>query len=416
MTCLAVLPALARAQAIAVTNVRILPVSGPPIERGTLVIDGERLAAVGAGVTPPAGATVIDGTGLTAAPGFFDAYNSLGVIEVAQVPATNDSEETSDPIAPQLRVIDAYFLDSALLPVVRAAGTLVTLSAPGPGNPIAGQSALMRTAGTTVAEAAVRPIAAVHLNFGDAPKRAYGGRGRAPMTRMGVQALIRQAWQQAAEYRARRAADAKTPRDTRLEPLAAALDRAIKVVARAHRRGDIEAALDLAEEFKLDLILLGGADAPLLTARLVKQKVPVIYGPIDLQPAEGETANMDYATPALLQRAGVTIAFQSNDPTLARHLVPNIGLAVAYGLPPEEALRALTINPARMFGVAETLGTLDAGKEATFFLSRGDPLQATSRVRMVFVRGRSYEPRSYQTALCEQYIAPRGKDIACLPK
>jgi imidazolonepropionase-like amidohydrolase len=125
---------------------------------------------------------------------------------------------------------------------------------------------------------------------------------------------------------------------------------------------------------------------------------------------------MDYATPALLQRAGVTIAFQSNDPTLARHFVPNIGLAVAYGLSPDEALRALTINPARMFGVDDRLGSLETGKEATFFLSHGDPLQATSRVHTVFVRGRAYEPRSYQTALCEQYVAPRNKDIPCLPK
>ncbi len=120
---LTVAPTVATAQVVAVTNVRILPVSAPPIERGTIVFDGERLTAVGPGVEPPAGARVIDGTGLTAVPGFFDAHNSLGLIEVAQVPASNDSEEPSDPIAPQLRAVDAYFLDSELLPVVRAAGT-----------------------------------------------------------------------------------------------------------------------------------------------------------------------------------------------------------------------------------------------------------------------------------------------------
>ncbi len=260
----------------------------------------------------------------------------------------------------------------------------------------------MRTAGGTVDDAAVLQTAALHLNYGEAPIRWYGARGRAPMTRMGVAAMIRQAWVQAAEYRTRRAADPRAAPDPRLEPLALALDRKIKVIARAHRRGDIENALALADEFKLDMILLGGADAPFVAERLVRQNVPVIFGPIDLQPDSPETANMSYATPALLQRAGVKLAFQANDPTLARHLVPNIGLAVAYGLTPDDALRALTINPAQIFGVSDRLGTLEVGKEATFFLSRGDPLQVLSRVQIVFVRGRAYEPRSYQTALCEQ--------------
>ena len=201
-------PTAAWSQTTAVVNVRVLPIAGPAIERGTIVFEGERIIAVGAAVHPPAGAEIVDGTGLTAVPGFFDAHTSLGLVEIAQVPASNDSEELVDPITPHLRAMDAYFLESDLLPVVRAAGTLVILSAPGPGNLIAGQSALMRTAGGSVEEAAVLPVAALHMNFGEPPKRAYGERGRTPQSRMGAVALLRQTLQQAREYRARRSADA----------------------------------------------------------------------------------------------------------------------------------------------------------------------------------------------------------------
>jgi imidazolonepropionase-like amidohydrolase len=400
---------------LAIRNVEILTVSGARISHGTIILKGERIAAMGISVAVPSGAEVVDGSGLTACPGFFDAFSGLGLTEIANVPASNDSQETADPITPQLRASDSYFLDSELLPVVRAAGILAVLSAPGPGAVIAGQAALMRTAGGTVEEAGLQEVAGLLVNLGEPPKRAFGERGKAPQTRMGIAALLRQTLMQGREYAAKRAADAKVPVDARLEPVAGALAGRVRVLVRAHRRDDILTALRLADEFGLKLVLVGGSDAPRLAGELAKRAVPVILW-IDQQPDTPETAGASYDAAAVLQRAGVRVAFGSNETTLSRQLVANVGLAVAYGLPYDEALKALTLSAAQIFGVDDRLGSLEVGKEATLFLSRGDPLQVTSRVVSVFVRGARYEPQSYQTALCEQYIAPKKGAISCLPK
>ena len=390
-------------ETVAIRDLRVLPVTAPPIERGVLLVRGERIAGVGADVTIPPDARVVDGSGLTAVPGFFDAYTGIGLIEVAGVPASNDSQEPGG-VTPQLRAADAYYLDSELVPLVRNAGTLVVLSVPGDRNVVAGQSALMRTAGTTVEEAAVKEVAAVHANLGEASK------GGAFRTRMGAAAALRQILEQARRHAAR----ADAPANPRLDPLARVLRGELPLVVRAHRRDDILAALRLAEEFGFDLILAGGADAPLVSAELAARGVPVLVQP-DLQPSTMETAGVRYDNAAYLSRAGVRLAFQSNETTLSRQLVPNIGLPVAYGLPYEEALRALTLYPAQIFGVDDVLGSLEVGKEATFFLSRGDPLQVRSPVVSIDVKGRHYEPRSYQTDLCETFIAPVQEGIPCLP-
>ena len=388
---------------VAIRDLRILPVTAPPIERGVLLIRGERIAGVGADVTIPPGAQIIDGAGLTAAPGFFDTYTGIGLIEVAGVAASNDSQEPGG-VTPQLRAVDSYFLDSELIPLVRNAGTLIVLSVPGDRNVVAGQSALMRAAGTTVEAAAVKEVAAVHANLGEASK---GGGFR---TRMGAAAALRQILQQAR----RQAVRGDGAVNHRLDPLVRVLRGELPLVVRAHRRDDILAALRLAEEFGFNLILAGGADAPLVSAELATRGVPVLVQP-DLQPSTIETAGVRYDNAAHLARAGVRLAFQSNETTLSRQLIPNIGLTVAYGLPYEEALKALTLYPAQIFGVDDMLGSLEVGKEATFFLSRGDPLQVRTPVVSVYVKGRHYEPRSYQTRLCETFIAPVQESIPCQP-
>lgn len=388
---------------VAIRNLRILPVTSPPIEQGVLLIRGDRIAAAGRDVAIPAGARIIDGAGLTAAPGFFDSYTGLGLIEVAGVPASNDSQEPGG-VTPQLRAVDAYFLDSELLPLVRNAGTLIVLSVPGDRNVVAGQSALMRTTGATVEAAAVKEVAALHANLGEA-SRTTGFR-----TRMGAVAALRQILMQAR----RRAAASDQPPDPRLDPVVSALRGELPMVIRAHRRDDILVALRLSDEFGFDLVIAGGADAPLVASELAERDVPVLVQP-DLQPATLETAGVRYDNAALLSRAGVRVAFQSNETTLSRQLVPNIGLAVAYGLPHDEALKALTLYPARIFGVDDILGSLDAGKEATFFLSRGDPLQVLTPIVSIFVKGREMAPRSYQTDLCQEFIASAQESIPCLP-
>jgi imidazolonepropionase-like amidohydrolase len=404
------------AQPIAIRNVRILTVAGPPIDRGTIVVEGATIAAVGVTVPVPAGARIIDGTGLTACPGFFDAFNALGLIEITDVPAANDWEDTVDPITPQLRAVDAFNPASALLPVAAAAGVLISVAGPGPGNVVAGQSVLVRTLGAGLDDMVIQRTAALHVNLGEGPIQTYGSRGRAPMTRMGVAALFRDVLNQAQEYRRRIAAGTGTAANPRLDPLVAALEGTLPVVIRAHRRDDILTALRLADEFSLRLILLGATDAYRVADVLAKRGVPVILSAPDEQPSRIETLGATYDGPARLSRAGVRFAFHSNETTLVRQMIPNLGLFMAHGLPYDETLKALTVYPATIFGIDDRLGTIQPGKEATLFLSRGDPLQARSPVVTIFVRGEERAPRSYQTDLCERYIGSKNPAIPCLPK
>jgi imidazolonepropionase-like amidohydrolase len=233
---------------------------------------------------------------------------------------------------------------------------------------------------------------------------------------MGIAAVLRATLVRGREFAARRRQNPDQAADLRMDVIADALEGKLPVIVRAHRRDDILTALRFSDEFGFNLVLLGASDAYLVADILAEKKVPVILGPIDQQPDSMETLGANYQTAARLHEAGVKFAFQSNETTLARQMVANLGLAVAYGLPEEEALKALTLYPAQIFGVEDRLGSLEPGKEATFFLSRGDPLQVLSPIVEVFVRGKRYEPRTYQTELCEHYIHSKMSSIPCLPK
>jgi imidazolonepropionase-like amidohydrolase len=267
----------------------------------------------------------------------------------------------------------------------------------------------------------------MHFSLGEPPKERYGSRNQLPSTRMGSAALIRTTLIQAREYldkrdvyernlldceaakttRPRKKADKCPPevpaRDLKMEALVPVLKGEVPAIFRAQRMDDILTAVRLAEEFQLRLILSHAAEAYKVAEVLDSRKIPVIVGPITTQPDRIETLGAVYENAAILSEAGVKIALQTDRTNDARTLPWEAGLAVAYGLPWETALRAVTLTPAELFGVADRLGSLEPGKRADILVTTGDPFQPLSQVRHLYIRGREISLRCRQDDLAEKY-------------
>ncbi len=401
----------------AYTGARVYTLAGPPIDNGTVIVENGKIREVGAGLRVPSKATVIDARGGWLFPGFIESYTHLGLSEIDLVDVMRDEDEGTDPVAPQMRAIDGYYTESELIPVARLHGITGAFAAPGEGDVFAGSGALVHLDGDRPDRVLVKDGAALVVNFGEPPKERYGARKQTPATRMGVASVVRDAFTKARDYRAKWDAyaekkksagsdkdaaskEAAPPdRDLKLEALLPALDGKMPVFARAHRVDDILTAVRLADEFKLRLVISHGTEAYKVADLLASKHIPVVVGPITVQPDRVETKGAIYDNAARLQRAGVTIAIQSGDTLNARMLPYEAGLAVAYGLPWEEAIRAITVHPAEIFGVADRIGSLRPGLDADLIVTQGDPLQPLGRLRHLMINGRPIPLASRQTDL-----------------
>jgi imidazolonepropionase-like amidohydrolase len=413
---------------IAIVGGKVFPVSGPPIEGGTVVIREGKIEAVGQGVAVPADAKRIDATGQWVLPGMTDSRTHLGVWEVDLSEPTRDEDERSDPITPQMRVVDGFYDESENIPITRQVGITSALVTPGEGNLINGQSALVDLGGDDLPDVLVKFPIAMHFSLGEPPKERYGARTQLPSTRMGSAALIRSSLLQARDYLTKKdtyeqkklACDTSKPSkkkgkgdekcppeppavDFKLEALISVLKGEMPAVFRAQRMDDILTAIRLAEEFKLKLILSHAAEAYKVADLLAAKKIPVLVGPITTQPEAIETLGAIYENAALLNEAGVKIAIQTDRTNDARTLPWEAGLAVTYGLPWEAALRAVTLSPAEIFGVADRLGSLEPGKRADVIVTTGDPFQPLTQVKHLFIRGVERTLRTRQDDLAEKY-------------
>ncbi len=414
---LASLPAPAQ-NTIAITGGRVLTISHGVIENGTVLVGNGKIAAVGRDVKVPHGAQVIDARGKVVMPGIFDAGDKLGTVEIPLERVTVDDTEYTDPLQPQLRVLDALNPESENILVARAAGITNALSTPADGNLIGGQSAVIRLNGDTVDAMVVKSPAALHLSLGEQSKLTYGTKNRAPETRMGEVAMLRQEFLKAQHYKEVQDAYArkqgpKEPsappaRDLKLDVMVAALEGKIPVVAHAERVSDIESALRLADEFHLHLILADAAAAWRIADQLAARKVPVIVGPILEEPNHMESLDVRLDNAARLYKAGVPIAIQTSADNEVRDLPFQVEYAVSYGLPEDAVLAAVTLNPARFFGVDNQLGSIDAGKEANLIVLDGTPFRVKTQVVTELIDGKVVDLSNHQTRLYEFYKKKYG--------
>ncbi|HJP94391.1 MAG TPA: amidohydrolase family protein [Pyrinomonadaceae bacterium] len=406
----------------AITNARIVPVSGATIDRGTLVIRNGLIEAVGANVTAPPDARIIDGTGLTVYPGLIDSYTNLGLPEPSPSPAGGGGgaafflaapprpvggPNSTQPagLQPEVMVEETIRSGGTEIESSRNIGITAALTVPRSGIWM-GQSALINLAGDTPQQMIVRSPVAMHVGF--TPLR-----GTYPGSLMGVFASLRQMMLDAQRYRDSMQIYDRAPRgirrpevDRSLAALIPVIEGRMPVVMLANSEREITRALDLGTEFKLRLIIAGGRESDRLTDRLVKQKVPVL---LSLNLPRRTTAAIPEADPEPLRvlrerveaqqtagklaKAGVRFAFESGSLTNMSDLMVNVGRAIENGLQPADALRAFTIWPAEILGVENQLGSIEVGKIANLTVTRGDLFDRNSRVAHVFIDGRPVDLR-----------------------
>jgi imidazolonepropionase-like amidohydrolase len=425
-------PALSQEGPVVLRGGKLLTVTHGVIENGVIVMQGGKIIAVGAAssVNVPTGAQVIDATGMTIYPGLIDSETQLGLTEISAEDMTNDLVEMSDEIMPHMHTAEAFHAESALIPVARMNGITNAVVAPDSGDTLPGQDSFIQLAGANASEMLLMRDNAMPLNFTGDQRRNKGGFGarKFPSTRMGLAAQLRQAFLDAQDYKMkwadyeRKKADAAQnkekdkekekdrkseplppKRDLKLEALLPYLEGKKTIVLAAEGPSDLQTAVSLANEFKLKFVLNHISHAQPVLDYVASLKVPVIVGPIYEAPKEDERYDAVYSLPAQLYKRGVKIVFASYSAHNVRNLPDQAGFATAFGLPYEEALKAITLNAAEVWGVADQLGSLDVGKTANVVVANGDPLDVKTDVKQVFIAGREVPMTDRQVRLRDEY-------------
>jgi imidazolonepropionase-like amidohydrolase len=425
--CFLPIAAAAQQKTLVLKGGKLLTVSHGVIENGVLVMSAGKITAVGApgSVTIPKGAQVIDVTGMTVYPGLIDSESYLGLTEISAERDTNDMIELSDEIMPHMHVYDAFHAESELIPVARLNGVTDVIVAPQSQDTLPGQDAFVQLDGKSANEMLLVRDIALPLNFtGEQRRNESWEKRKFPQTRMGLAAQLRQAFLDAQDYADRWADYEKKKSDTttrstdkddkkgpptppkhdlKLEALLPYLQGKKPIVLAALEPSDLETAVGLARQFNLKFVLNHISHSQPVLDYVAGLKVPVIVGPIYENPKNYERYDAVYKLPGELYQRGVKIAFASYDAHAVRNLPYAAGYAVAFGLPHDEALKAITLNPAEIWGVADQLGSLDVGKTANVVVADGDPLDVKSDVKRVFIDGREIPMTSRQTELRDRY-------------
>lgn len=405
-----------------IQNARIVPVNGAVIERGSVVINAEgRIAAVGANVQAPAGAQVIDAAGLTVYPGMMDAGTSMGLGEIPQgANATMDVTEVGS-WNPNAMALWGFNMHSAHIGVTRVVGITHVISRP-TGSVLAGTAALMNMAGATAPEMAVNARAAVVIEYPRAGGGGFGGGGggfggggggqanqaqRITAQQDSLRTILRDAEAYGKAWDAYRA-NTSLPRprqDAVLEALVPLVRGEVPALMPADRAVDIRDAVNFAREMHLKPIILGGREAWRETDFLKEHNVPVIVtGVMALPQSDDDPYDHNFTLPKRLQDAGVRYAISSGDAgSEARNLPYVAGMAASFGLTPEQALRAVTMAPAEIFGVADRFGSIEVGKVANLVVTTGDLLEARTDTRYLFIDGRPVGLSTRHTDLYEMF-------------
>jgi imidazolonepropionase-like amidohydrolase len=398
----------AGAQTIAITGGKVYPVSGPPIEGGTVIIVNGKIAAVGANVAIPAGAQRIDATGKIVTPGFVNSSTQLGVQEVAQVSDTRDmSARGKDNIAAAFTVWDGLNPNSVMMAPARKDGITSFIVMP-TGGLVAGQAALLDLVPGTTTDMIIRAPVAMIAEIGDPQQAGVSSRGE-------LIVKLRELLDDTRFFQTHR--DAFDRAQTRpfaasrldLQAMIPVIQGKLPLVVVVDRASDIDAAMRVAREFNVKLMIGGGAEGWMVADKLAAAHIPVLTGAMNNIPGGFAALGQRQENAALLRKAGVQVALIGNagggdeEAFNVRNLKQEAGNAVAYGMTWDDALRAVTLAPAEIFGVADRVGSLQPGREGNVVVWSGDPFEFTTRVEHVFVRGHEYTDKTRQDLLMERY-------------
>ena len=382
---------------LAIKGGKILTITDGVIEGGTILIDGGKIVKVGKRIKVPEEAEVIDVTGKVVMPGLIDAHCHIGIIEEKIGWAGGDGNEMTDPATPHMRALDAIKANAnegGLEAAVKAGITTVQIL-PGSANVIGGTGVVVKTAPKVVTDdMVIRNPSGMKIAFGENPRRVYGeGLKKTPSTRMGVAAILREWLQKTVNYMEKKERFKDDPEkkpevDIKLEALIPVLKGEIPLRAHAHRADDIATAVRIAEEFGVKMSWEHATEGHRIAEWIAEKGIPAVWGPSLMSRPKWEMRELSFDTPKALYDAGVKFAFQTDSMGANIAYLPiSAGLAVKHGLPYEEALRAITIVPAEILGVADRVGSIEKGKDADLRILDGDPLELRTRVEMVLIDG-----------------------------
>lgn len=410
---------------LAVTNGTIYTMRKGVIKRGTLLIEDGRIADIGEDVAIPDGAEIYPAEGKVIMPGMVDAHCHTGIFPDGIGWNESDGNEATDPITPHLRALDAIHPEDMAFRDLREAGITTINTGPGSANLIGGQFVCLKTRkASTVEEMVVMAPSGMKMALGENPKRTYGERKKLPSTRMGNAAQLRSVLQSARNYRERlkrykekhdafvgklldweskpwpeRGERPEQPdpfdRDIKMESLVPVLEGKLRAMIHSHRADDIMTAIRISEEFGLRFSIEHATEGYKIADILARKRIPCVVGPIFFSRMKYELRDMTPRNPGILSRAGVKVAIQTDEMSAVRYLRINAALAVQQGMDEDEALKAITINPAEIIGVADRIGSLEKGKDADLVVLSGHPFDYTSVPEMVLIDGEKvFEGRS----------------------
>lgn len=379
-----------------ICNAKVHTMAGTVIPEGSVRVQDGRIETVCAGsLAPFSGEKVLDLHGAGLYPGFIDAHTHLGMWEDGLTFEGDDGNEETDPVSPQLRALDAINPMDRCFSEALAAGVTTVVTGPGSADPIGGQLAAIKTYGTRIDNMIVKAPLAIKMALGENPKTVYHGKNESPSTRMATASLIRSELFKAKRYLEdleRSESDEETDPpdfDLKCESLLPALRGEIEVHFHAHRADDIYTAVRIAKEFHLNYVIVHGTEAHLITDGLLRDRVRVLSGPILCDRSKPELKNLTPSCPGILAKAGIPTAIITDHPvTPIQYLPLCAALAVREGMDREEALRAITVNPAKICGIDGRVGTIEEGKDADLVAFGTDPLRLESKPLCVVAGGK----------------------------
>jgi imidazolonepropionase-like amidohydrolase len=396
------------AQTIAITGAKVYPVSSAPIENGTVIIRDGKIVAVGSNVTIPSGAQRIDAAGKWVTPGLINAGTQLGLVEIGQVQDTrNNSARGKDNISAAFTVWEGLNTQSVMIAPARREGVTNVVIVPGGGNLVSGQAAFLSLVEGMPTDMVLKTPVAMVAQISDNQSAGTNARGE-------LLGRLRELLEDTKAYMRNRAAYERA--ETRdfaasrldLQAMIPVVEGRLPLLIAADKATDIDAALRLAKENDLKIIIGGAAEAWMVADKLAAAHVPVLTGAMNNIPGSFATLGQNQENAGLLRRAGVQVVITGNGPGdeetfNVRNIKQEAGNAVAYGMSWDDALRAVTLSPAEVFGVADRIGSLQAGRDANVVIWSGDPFEFTSVPEHVFVKGREYLQPDRQQMLTDRY-------------
>ncbi|MDD3839868.1 MAG: amidohydrolase [Clostridia bacterium] len=378
---------------ILIKNAKILTMAGKDYDNADILIENKKIKKVAQNIDAEGDVIKIDCTGKYVMPGMVDAHCHIGMWEDAIGFEGADGNEGTDPVTPHLRAIDGVNPIDRCFEEARENGVTTVVTGPGSANVIGGQFAALKTVGKSVEDMVIKEPVALKVAFGENPKSVYSKQKKAPSTRMATAAILRETLIKAMEYKgkiesSKRDGDKKPERDLKLEVLVKVLNGEIPLKAHAHRADDILTAIRIAREFNVNITIDHCTEGHKIVDYLIEADVPVIVGPTLSERSKYELKELNFKTPGILSKAGLDVALMTDHPVIPIQYLPVCAaLAVREGMDEQQALKAITINPAKIIGLDDRIGSIEPGKDADIVVLDGHPLEFITKTYMVMING-----------------------------